>query len=187
MRLSLDRELARQFARLEPGVVLDVGAKGSPYRALIPHERYMRLDVDAARAPDIRCDVHELGWQPDYFDTVLLIEVLEHLYDPARAVDRLLAVLKPGGVCIASTPFLYRYHADPHDYFRFTWDSLGRLFGGFRKVEIHHHGGRLQVIWELVNAGGRSRALLNLLNPLVARIPARRTRFPLGFVVYAEK
>ena len=29
-RLTLDRELLRQFARLHPGVVLDVGAKAAP-------------------------------------------------------------------------------------------------------------------------------------------------------------
>ena len=50
-----------------------------------------------------------------------------------------------------------------------------------------HHGNRLQVIWEIINAGGRSRVVLNLLNPLIASFSSSRTKFPLGFVVYAEK
>ena len=118
---------------------------------------------------------------------MLAIEVLEHLYDPQRAIDRIHDVLKPGGVCILSTRFMYRYHPDPQDHYRFTWDSLKHLFRNFRHVEVIHHGNRLQVIWEIINAGGRSRVVLNLLNPLIASFSSSRTKFPLGFVVYAQK
>jgi len=177
----------RQFRRLKSGVVLDVGAKAAPYRQYVPADRYLRLDIDPARQPDICCDLHELDWKGEPFDTVLALEVLEHLYDPQRAIDRIHAALKPGGVCILSTRFMYRYHPDPQDHYRFTWDSLRYLFRNFRHVEIHHHGNRAQVIWEIINAGGRSRVFLNLLNPLVARLSSTKTKFPLGFVVYAEK
>ena len=115
------------------------------------------------------------------------MEVLEHLYDPQLALDRVWHVLRPGGICIALTRFLYRYHPDPHDYYRFTWDSLEHLFRKFEHVEVHHHGNRLQAIWEMINAGGRSRVLLNVLNPLVASLESQQTRFPLGFVIYARK
>jgi len=186
-RLTLERELLRQFARLQPGVVLDVGAKAAPYRAQVPAERYLRLDIDPAKGPDICCDVHELVWQSDYFDTIVAIEILEHLYDPQRAIDRLFDVLKPGGVCILSTRFFFRYHPDPEDHYRFTWDSLRYLFRRFEHVEVHHHGNRAQVLWEIINAGGRSRVVLNLFNPLVAQLRSSRTKFPLGFVVYARK
>jgi len=80
-RLTLDRELRRQFHRLDPGVVLDVGAKAAPYAAYVRAQRYVRLDIDPAKKPDICCDLHELDWHGEPFDTVLAIEVLEHLYD----------------------------------------------------------------------------------------------------------
>lgn len=186
-RLTLDRELRRQFQRLAPGVVLDVGAKAAPYEAYVRAERYVRLDIDPAKKPDICCDLHELDWRGDPFDTVLAIEVLEHLYDPQRAIDRIYGVLKPGGVCILSTRFMFRYHPDPQDHYRFTWDSLKHLFRHFRHVEVIHHGNRAQVLWEIINAGGRTRVVLNLLNPFIAQLHSSRTKFPLGFVVYAEK
>ncbi len=186
-RLTLERELRRQFQRLTPGVVLDVGAKAAPYQEYVRAKRYVRLDIDPAKQPDICCDLHELEWPGDPFDTVIAIEVLEHLYDPQRAIDRIHAVLKPGGTCILSTRFIYRYHPDPQDHYRFTWDSLTYLFRNFRHVEVLHHGNRLQVIWEIINAGGRSRVVLNLLNPLIARLNTAPTKFPLGFVVYAQK
>ena len=186
-RLTLERELKRQFQRLNRGVVLDVGAKAAPYERYVRAERYVRLDIDPAKKPDICCDLHELKWDGDPFDTVLAIEVLEHLYDPQRAIDRIYDALKPGGVCILSTRFLYRYHPDPQDHYRFTWDSLKYLFRNFRHVEVVHHGNRAQVIWEMINAGGRTRVVLNIFNPLIARLSSKQTKFPLGFVVYAQK
>lgn len=43
---------------------------------------------------------------PDFkdFDVILCLDVLEHLVDPWKAVARLDALLKPGGVLIASIP-----------------------------------------------------------------------------------
>ena len=139
------------------------------------------------RQPDICCDLHELEWRGDPFDTVLAIEVLEHLYDPQRAIDRIHDVLKPGGICILSTRFMYRYHPDPQDHYRFTWDSLRHLFRNFRHVEVIHHGNRLQVIWEIINAGGRSRVVLNLLNPLVASLARAARSSRSGSSWYAQK
>jgi SAM-dependent methyltransferase len=186
-RLTLQRELVGHFSRLTPGRVLDVGAKGAPYKTRVPAVQYTRLDVRESKGPDICCDIHELEGPLEHFDTVLALEVLEHLYDPQRAIDRMFAVLKPGGVCILSTRFLHRYHPDPEDHYRFTPDSLLYLFRRFRHVEVHPHGNRLHVLWELVNTGGRSRVVLNLFTPLVARVNVKHTRYPLGFVVYAEK
>ena len=186
-RISLDRLLTKQFKKLTPGVVLDVGAKGSPYVGAIPHTRLLTLDINLKNNPDICCDIHELDWEDDYFDTVVAVEVLEHLQDPQRAVSQMHRVLKSGGVTVLSTRFLYRYHPDPKDYYRFTRDSLQYLFRDFSQVYIQHHGNRLQAFWELMNPGGRSRVLLNVLNPLVAKCESKTTDFPLGFVVWAKK
>jgi len=185
-RLSLDRELKRQFKRLEPGVLLDVGSKLSPYSKYIPHTKYLRLDIDEKSSPDICCDIGNVKWESDYFDTVLATEVLEHLLEPQKAVDEIKRLLKPGGICILSTRFMYPYHPDPVDCYRFTQDSLKFIFKGFSKVEIFHHGNRVQVLWETINRG-KIRAILNIFNYLFALVHFKKTEFPCGFVVYARK
>ena len=185
-RLSLDRALRKAFASLKPGVVLDVGSSLSPYKKFIPATEYLRLDVNENTKPDLCCDLHDIQWKSDYFDTVIATEVLEHLCDPQRAVDEIRRVLKPGGVCILSTRFMYPYHPDPGDFYRFTRDSLSHLFRNFRRVEIVHHGNRIQVLWQMINMGD-TRVILNIFNPLIARIHFKKTKFPSGFVVYAVK
>ena len=46
----------------------------------------------------------ELPWEPEAFDAVLASEVLEHLVDPWKCVERLARLLKPGGRFFASSP-----------------------------------------------------------------------------------
>lgn len=185
-RIGMDFELNKQFKRLKPGIVLDVGSEYSPYKNKIPYKKYMRLDVNKKTKPDICCDIHKIKWKSNYFDTIIATEVLEHLYDPQKVVDELYRILKSGGICIASTRFIQMYHPMPKDYYRFTWDSLNYLFKKFKKVEIYHHGNKLQMLWHMFNSE-KTRMLLNIFNPLFARIKTKKTRFPLGFVVYAEK
>lgn len=185
-RLSLDIELRKHFRRLKPGVVLDVGARHSPYRWEIPATRYLTLDAQRTHKPDICSDIQDIKWKSNFFDTVIATEVLEHVADPQQAIAEIHRVLKRGGICILSTRFICPYHPSPKDYYRFTWDSLQHLFQKFRHVEVHSHGNRLQVLWNMLNSG-RIGILLNIFNPLIARLNWKNMFIHCGYVVYAKK
>ena len=53
----------------------------------------------------------ELDLPLDHFDVVLCADVLEHLVDPWRTVERLARHLKPGGVLLASLPNIRNHRA----------------------------------------------------------------------------
>ncbi len=61
-------------------------------------------------------------------DTVLLLDVLEHLDDPEKAVSEAARILRRGGTCLVQVPFLYPLHDEPHDYQRWTIHGLNKLF-----------------------------------------------------------
>ena len=83
------------------------------------------LDI---RAPDSR-----LG----RFDLVLCCNALEHIPELEAAVDGLAAVCEDDGVVFASTPFVYPYHDEPHDFWRPTAHGLHYIFGlRFRQVVV---------------------------------------------------
>jgi SAM-dependent methyltransferase len=58
----------------------------------------------------------ELPYREEAFDTVLLIEAIEHISRPALLGREIFRVLRPGGVCLVSTPARLRYvlGRDPH-------------------------------------------------------------------------
>jgi 2-polyprenyl-3-methyl-5-hydroxy-6-metoxy-1,4-benzoquinol methylase len=61
----------------------------------------------------IICDIErdDLDFAPEYFDVILLGDVLEHLVDPWNVINKLANVLKAGGLMIASVPNIRYYPA----------------------------------------------------------------------------
>ena len=61
------------------------------------------------------------------FDNIVIFNVLEHVYEIDKAFKELKKLLKPKGKIYISTPFLYRYHSAPKDYYRFTLDFYEKI------------------------------------------------------------
>ena len=61
------------------------------------------------------------------FENIIIFNVLEHVFDVDNAFSELYKLLKPNGKLFISTPFLYRYHKAPKDYYRFTSDFYEKI------------------------------------------------------------
>ena len=109
-RKILTRWITRQSS------VLDVGCgDGAHYGRLlatIAHAYYgldvSQVAVDVARQSGILARQHDLGnafpFPDEMFDSVICLEVLEHLFDPAFTLREICRVLKPNGCAILSVP-----------------------------------------------------------------------------------
>lgn len=86
---------------------------------------------------DVVADAHALPYADGSVHSIYCEAVIEHLYDPHRAVREMHRVLKPGGMVFAGTPFVYHYHGYPHHYQNFTLQGHENLFrrAGFHVVE----------------------------------------------------
>ncbi len=51
-----------------------------------------------------KIDIESSGIQKEYFDLIICADVLEHLYDPWKALFDLRSCLAPGGIMLASIP-----------------------------------------------------------------------------------
>ncbi len=76
------------------------------------------------------------------FDNVLIFNVLEHVYNTSNVLEETRRVLKKNGKVYGVIPFLFLYHKDPSDYWRFTHEALEKLLeeSGFINIKIQKHG-----------------------------------------------
>lgn len=67
--------------------------------------------------------LEEAALEPASFDAVYLVDILEHLYDPAAALAHVRAALKPGGAILVQVPYEL-YH----------WEKLGQALWEGKKA-----------------------------------------------------
>ena len=120
--------VVRRHAR---GLVLDIGCSNKAVaQCLTPECRYVGLDYpDTARhwyhtRPDVFGDAQRLPFADGTIDTVLLLDVLEHLPFPDKALASIVRVLRGGGHLILQVPFIYPIHDAPLDFRRWTLFGL---------------------------------------------------------------
>jgi SAM-dependent methyltransferase len=111
--------------------LLDLGAgNGGVSLALANDPRYEVLALDVIANSDllslrrvtglpIRQIVargEQLPFRRDRFDTVLCLETIEHVPEPGRLGAEAMRVLRPGGLCMVTTParLKYLFRPDPH-------------------------------------------------------------------------
>ncbi len=67
---------------------------------------------------------------PEGFDTIVSIETIEHLPDPATFCRQLASMLREGGVLVASAPVTPSVDANPYHLHDFSEASFLNLFDG---------------------------------------------------------
>jgi SAM-dependent methyltransferase len=68
-------------------------------------------------------------------DCVVSICVLEHCAKPWIVMDEIFRILKPGGTVFIGVPFMFPFHADPHDNYRVTYRGIDILCEKFTKIQ----------------------------------------------------
>jgi 2-polyprenyl-3-methyl-5-hydroxy-6-metoxy-1,4-benzoquinol methylase len=135
--------------------LLDVGCGDGRFLALLrdfgdPKWQVVGLELDASAVAQCRADGFEAhaervedfaeqSEQQGRFDAVIMLQLIEHVEDPALICERVHALLRPGGVFIVETPNLagldYRifrgrwwghYHF-PRHWHLFSRESLVRM------------------------------------------------------------
>jgi SAM-dependent methyltransferase len=107
---------------------------------------YFGVDLAPAGPNILHGDICDRAFLQTYagfaasFDVVYSNNVFEHLARPWIAAEVLLALLKPGGICITIVPFSQRYHESPSDYFRYTHTGVPKLFELAGAVKILEAG-----------------------------------------------
>jgi SAM-dependent methyltransferase len=92
---------------------------------------------------DFVCDIRFLPFKPGTIDGFVSTGVLEHVAGAEDVVSNMVSATKPGGRGLHLVPFMFPFHASPHDYTRWTAPGLRRLFSGFEAVRVESNSGPL--------------------------------------------
>ena len=126
-------DLSIKYAR---GTLLDIGCGRMPYkeRLLKGAEKYIGLDqpntakfYKGKEKPDIFADATAIPLKSNSCNTVIALQVLEHLPEPLKALQEAYRVMSPRGMLILSTIQSYPTHDEPYDYYRYTRFGLEYL------------------------------------------------------------
>ncbi|KKS39419.1 MAG: SAM-dependent methyltransferase [Parcubacteria group bacterium GW2011_GWD2_42_14] len=193
-----------QLSTLElSGKVLDLGgSRKSKYHELIRGNHAIEVvNIDENSGLDNNFDLEKpFPLQSESYDAVLACNVLEHIYNYQNIFTESCRVLRKGGTIIIIVPFIMFFHPSPHDYWRYTKETLnklliesnfidisivpigqgpflvlGQMFGGVRIPELL----RMILYYKLF--------LLDKIISLFVKSEALKERYPLGYFVTAKK
>lgn len=147
--LKLNRFLDYLQALDHGDIVLDWGSGDRPYEKLLltKFDKYIAADHPQANAahsrrPDLYVEDERIQLESGAVDCVVLTEVLEHIYDPRKALREMNRVLKPGGKLLGTVPFCMNEHEQPYDFHRYTSFCLHRMLvdAGFEVTHFDYVG-----------------------------------------------
>ena len=102
--------------------VIDIGGGNkASYKDSIKFKDYTSVNIDKNINPDYLVKVGDKIPLPDLqFESCLLFNILEHVYDWEHILYECHRVLKKNGCLYIIIPFSYPIHASPNDYIRAT-------------------------------------------------------------------
>lgn len=173
--------LERQIRQLDPqALILDVGAGRGDFAALFAGRNYLALDIYPYPEVDLVGDLTLSNpLRAGSLGALVLMNVLEHVYDTHALLATLASALKPGGKLIIAVPFMVKMHQIPIDYLRFTHFTLERL-GQEHNLELEHLEGYYDPVFFLGEGLG------NLKNAVLPTIKGSRHYLGRGLLLGIE-
>jgi SAM-dependent methyltransferase len=109
-------------------------------RAFFPHQAFVGCDMRPGPGVDRVEDVSSMTLPDGVAGTVLCIETFEHVFEVRRAFDEVFRILRPGGLFVLTSPFNFRIHGYPDDYWRMTPNCLRRMLAPYAARIVGQQG-----------------------------------------------
>ncbi|MGB9491401.1 MAG: class I SAM-dependent methyltransferase [Terriglobales bacterium] len=150
-------------------VVLDIGGRLQPYRALLGDRvrDYVAIDPQLTPLVSVAAIAQALPFRDMQFDIVFCTQVFEYLPDPALAAEEIRRVLRKGGLAFISAPAVFIRDSDK-EYWRFLPEGLLYLLRNFEMVDVIPEGNSVTGLFRTLNVFLVSFARPRILVPVIA-------------------
>lgn len=176
-------ELSKLLSAKSKVLIIGVGEKEAYYKNKFSHCIVITSDVHNEFKPDYIFDGHFIPFTDNCFDLVLAAQVIEHTINPWKFCQELQRVTNTDGLLQIEAPQTFPYHAEPYDFFRFTYTGMRSLFP------------QCAVIHAEITEGNASMVAVTISNYLINTSSKRLvrsswlfiTRIMLGWLKYLDK
>ncbi|KPK85326.1 MAG: hypothetical protein AMJ81_03790 [Phycisphaerae bacterium SM23_33] len=111
-------------------------------RPYFPGRKFVGADMRHGPGVDLVLDLHAIDLPDQAAGTVLLLDTLEHVEYPRKAIAEVQRILRPGGIVIMSSVMNFPIHAYPSDYWRYTPEAFRSLLKPFASCFVDSLGRR---------------------------------------------
>lgn len=188
-RLLLEDELNNIKKDIKEGLLLDIGCGKWDYK--FNNVDIIKIDFLKFKGVNLVADAHSLPFKNNCFDFILCLNLLEHVKKPEIVVKEIRRCLKNNGKTIISIPFLYQYHPDPIDLWRFTPENIKILLKDFEIIKKKELGRVYTTILEfLYDNSPVPHFLINIIFKILKKIEKRldkKIEHTMGYVIVAGK
>ncbi len=198
------RGLYKEIERLDlSGKVLDLGgSRKSGYHELIKGTHTIEVaNLDESSGLNIKCDLEKpFPITDSSYDSLLAFNVIEHIFNYQGFFMECHRVLKSKGQLIIGVPFLMHVHPSPHDYWRYTEETLRKILeiakfnnititpvgNGLLTASVQHLSGILRFAPIRVVLEYTAKFLDAILSLFSPREKLKKM-YPMGYFVIAHK
>jgi SAM-dependent methyltransferase len=164
-------------------LIIGAGEKIAYYKNKFSQSIVITSDVHNGFKPDYIFDGHFIPFVDNCFDMVLAAQVIEHTLNPWKFSQELQRVTKLGGLLQIEAPQNFPYHAEPYDFFRFTYTGMRSLFPECEVIKTEITEGNAAMVAVTI-----SNYLINLSsNRLIRSGWLFLTRILFGWLKYLDK
>lgn len=141
------------------GIMLDFGCGNKSYRDIFNVKRHIGLDIqqgghDHSDEPiDIFYSGKVFPFKDECFDSVLCIEVFEHIFNIDEVLSELYRVMKKNAYILISTPFVWEEHEIPYDFGRYTSFGIKHLLKNhsLKIINIEKSSNYIETVFQMLN------------------------------------
>lgn len=146
------------FAKYIDGKTLDVGCGKKPYEKIFRSTQYIGLEIDTIenrknKKAEYFYDGNTFPFFDKEYDSVVVNQVLEHVFNPHLFLSEVNRIIKNGGILLITVPFVWDEHEQPSDYARYSSFGLRYILEdhGFAVIEQRKSVNDIRVLFQILN------------------------------------
>ncbi len=109
-------------------------------RSLFPDKEYIGCDMREGPGVDKVLNLHNIELPSESVGTVIILDTLEHVEFPRKAIEEAHRILKADGILVITSVMYFPIHNYPADYWRYTPEAFKSLLKPFKSSFVDFAG-----------------------------------------------